>query len=167
MIKSSRGNTLHLAPGDFVSGSGGDKQLMTVLGSCISLILWHPPSQFYAMCHFVCVTDNQARPKIQAPDGRYGDQILPHMLRLLQQRQFSVRDVEARLYGGAISVQTSQLVPSFQVGRQNSAFAMTFCQQHDIRLYEQRVARKDSLKVKFYTASGEVEVTPLQNGVGI
>lgn len=157
-------NTIHLAPGEFVSGCGGDKQVITVLGSCISLVLWHPPSLFYAMCHFVCVSNSQGRTMIQTPDGRYGDQILPYMLRLLQQRKLTVSDLQARLYGGAVSVQTSQLVPSFQVGRQNSAYALQFCQQHGITLCAQQVASEFSLKLKLHTSSGEVDVTPLHNG---
>lgn len=161
MISHQRQPLVHLAPGEFISGCGGNKQIVTVLGSCISLILWHDPTQFYAMCHFVCVSNNLPAGKIQQADGRYGDQILPHMLWLLRQRKLTPADVDAKLFGGAISAQTLHLVPSFQIGLQNSKFAQAFCRQHHLRLSAQQIATDQSLRLNLHTSSGEVDVTPL------
>lgn len=165
MMTFIRQQTVHLAPGAFVSGVQHDKQVITVLGSCISLVLWHQPSQFYAMCHYVCVSKNQPSGRIQTPDGRYGDQILPHMLRLLEKRQLEPSQVGASLYGGAVSQRAERLVPSFQVGLQNSEFALQFCQQQQIRLQRQMVATEFGLKLKFQTADGTMVVQQLPRGV--
>lgn len=165
MMTFIRQQTVHLAPGAFVSGQQQEKQVLTVLGSCISLVLWHAPSQFYAMCHYVCISKNQPMGRIQPPDGRYGDQILPHMLRLLEKRRLDPSQVEASLYGGAVSQRAERLVPSFQVGLQNSEFALQFCQQHRIRLQRQMVATEFGLKLKFQTTDGIVTVQQLPRGV--
>lgn len=41
-----------LKPGDFYFG-GGATRISTLLGSCVSMTLWHPRRKIGGMCHYM------------------------------------------------------------------------------------------------------------------
>jgi chemotaxis protein CheD len=63
--------TVVLGAGDFHFG-GGRTRISTLLGSCVSITLWHPRQRIGGMCHFM-MTERQRAPDI-ALDGRYADE---------------------------------------------------------------------------------------------
>ncbi len=44
--------TVVLRPGDFHFG-GGHTRISTLLGSCVSITLWHPRRLIGGMCHYM------------------------------------------------------------------------------------------------------------------
>ena len=62
-----------LQPGGFYFG-GGRTRISTLLGSCISITLWHPARRIGGMCHFMLPTRGQ--PAGAPLDGRYADEAL-------------------------------------------------------------------------------------------
>lgn len=163
MIASIRARTVHLAPGAFVSGMAQDRTIITVLGSCVAMLLWHEPSRFYACCHFVCVSNSQQTGGTRLPDGRYGDQVLPYFLQLLQNRRIPLHEVQVRLSGGASSDKSQKLVPSFQVGQLNRDYALRFCRQHGLRAEPVLLGSSHGVKLKFETSDGALSVVPLND----
>lgn len=165
MIAAIRARTVHLAPGDFISGTALDRTVITVLGSCVAMLLWHPQSRFFACCHFVCVSNNQPQAGSYLPDGRYGDQILPHFLQLLQKKNIPVAEVQVRLCGGASSRKSQRLVPSFQVGQLNRDYAMQFCRDHGLQAELLQFGAEHGIKLKFETSDGTLQIKPLTAAV--
>ena len=161
MIANIRARTVHLAPGDFISGTAQDRTVITVLGSCVAMVLWHAPSRFFACCHFVCVSNNQPQAGSYLPDGRYGDQILPHFLQLLQKKQIPLAEVQVRLCGGASSRKSQRLVPSFQVGQLNRDYAVQFCASHGLQAELLQFGSEHGVKLKFEASDGTLEINSL------
>ena len=165
MIAAIRARTVHLAPGDFISGTALDRTVITVLGSCVAMLLWHPQSRFFACCHFVCVSNNQPQAGSYLPDGRYGDQILPHFLQLLQKKNIPFAEVQVRLCGGASSRKSQRLVPSFQVGQLNRDYAMQFCRDHGLQAELLQFGAEHGIKLKFETSDGTLQIKTLTAAV--
>jgi chemotaxis protein CheD len=161
MIASIRARTIHLAPGEFISGTAQDRTVITVLGSCVAMVLWHAPSRFFACCHFVCVSNNQSQAGSYLPDGRYGDQILPHLWQLVQKKAIPLAELQVRLCGGASSQKSQKLVPSFQVGQLNAEYALQFCRSHGLRPELLGFAGGHGIKLRFETANGSVCIRQL------
>ncbi len=161
MIAGIRARTIHLAPGEFISGTALDRTVITVLGSCVAMVLWHAPSRFFACCHFVCVSNNQSQAGSYLPDGRYGDQILPHLLQLVQKKAIPLAELQVRLCGGAGSQKTQKLVPSFQVGQLNAEYALQFCRSHGLCPELLGFAGEHGIKLRFETADGSVYIRQL------
>jgi chemotaxis protein CheD len=62
-----------LQPGDFHFGAGRTR-ISTLLGSCISITLWHPARLIGGMCHFML--PSRGLPAGVPLDGRYADEAL-------------------------------------------------------------------------------------------
>lgn len=161
MIANIRARTVHLAPGDFISGTAQDRTVITVLGSCVAMVLWHAPSRFFACCHFVCVSNNQSQAGSYLPDGRYGDQILPHFLQLMQKKAIPLAELQVRLCGGASSAKSQRLVPSFQVGQLNRDYAVQFCREYGLSAELLSFGGEHGIKLRFETANGALQIKQL------
>jgi len=161
MISSIRTGVIHLAPGDFVSGTAQDRTILTVLGSCVSMLLWHPSSRFFACSHFVCVRNNHSPTSTHVPDGRYGDQILPYFLQLMQKKEIPLNDVQVRLCGGASSKHSQRLLPTFQVGQLNRDYAVKFCRLHGLRAELLYFGGETGIKLKFEAKNGSLQLRHL------
>jgi chemotaxis protein CheD len=89
----SRLNTLH--PGDVACGPRGDR-FVTLLGSCVAVVLTDPRRTVGAMCHIVHSKHNDNTPR----DSAWGDVALDRMYEMLRQRGIQPRLCEAYVYGG-------------------------------------------------------------------
>ena len=72
MTKSPSIAEVYLNPGDYHFG-GPYTRVRTLLGSCVSIVLWHPHAHLGGMCHFML--PSRGRPAKQR-DGRYGDEVM-------------------------------------------------------------------------------------------
>lgn len=88
--------TLTLHPGDVRCGSRGDT-LVTLLGSCVAVVLTDPRRTVGAMCHIVHASTS---PTAAARDSSWGDIALDEMYALLRARSIEPRFCEAFVYGG-------------------------------------------------------------------
>ncbi|NVK36301.1 MAG: chemotaxis protein CheD [Gammaproteobacteria bacterium] len=118
--------TIHIKPGEFYLGPYVDEEIVTVLGSCISVVMWHTEKEHCAMSHFVILnTINEADKAI----GRYGQRILPHFVRYFDRLKCPHEEINVSVFGGAVSFQASNLNTTFQMGRKNSEYALNFLDQ--------------------------------------
>ena len=68
---------IFLQPGEFFVADA-DYQLRTMLGSCVSITLWHPASRIGAMSHFLLPKRGSDAEAVSTAelDARYGDEAL-------------------------------------------------------------------------------------------
>ena len=64
---------IFLNPGEFYFGDR-DVRIRTILGSCVSITLWHPKLLIGGMCHYM-LPSRQGRETKRA-DGKYADEAL-------------------------------------------------------------------------------------------
>jgi chemotaxis protein CheD len=88
-----------LHPGDFYFGSGY-KRVRTLLGSCVSIVLWHPKRRIGGMCHYLLPVCNKPYKARTALDGHYADDAIALFLRELRISRSKAPDYVVKLFGG-------------------------------------------------------------------
>lgn len=86
-----------LQPGGFHFG-GGRTRISTLLGSCISITLWHPTRLIGGMCHFMLPT--RGHPAGQPLDGRYADEALALFDRAVAAAASLPSEYQVKVFGG-------------------------------------------------------------------
>jgi chemotaxis protein CheD len=155
---------VNLAPGDFVYGVKGKQKYFTVLGSCISLVLWHPKTQFYAMCHYI----NPHTPPGESPcslvKGRYADQVLPYLEKQLLKYVSDPTELELTLCGGASSAAANNLARHYQIARLNTEVAHEFIDKNQLRIKIEDTGGQLARRLRFDSKTGELEIVTVHSG---
>lgn len=88
---------IFLQPGEFWFGDRNTR-IRTVLGSCVSITMWHPQLLIGGMCHFMLAK----RPVRQHGelDGRYADEAMALFLREIRAAGTKPADYQVKLFGG-------------------------------------------------------------------
>lgn len=88
---------IFLQPGEFYFGDESTR-IRTLLGSCISITLWHPERRVGGMCHYMLPSRGGNRPV--TPDGRYADEVISLFLRETALAKTRPSEYEVKLFGG-------------------------------------------------------------------
>lgn len=90
-----------LDPGAFHFG-GGHTRISTLLGSCISITLWHPRKQIGGMCHYMLAERpvKRHRPSAKPLDGRYAEEAFALFLAQVEAAGTRPGEYQAKLFGG-------------------------------------------------------------------
>lgn len=86
-----------LNPGDFYFASAGTR-LRTLLGSCVSISMWHPRLRVGGMCHYM-----NPRRRNRSPhelSGRYADEAIELFLRELRRTNTLPHEYQVKMFGG-------------------------------------------------------------------
>jgi chemotaxis protein CheD len=128
LLSPSRPMVHVLHPGDVACGERDD-QLVTLLGSCVAIILTDPRRTVGAMCHVV-----HARPALRdaRESSAYGDVALTALHGLLQQRGINPRLCEAYVFGGGNMF--PDLYQQTHVGEQNARWALDALARDGVRV---------------------------------
>ncbi|MBS4097238.1 MAG: chemotaxis protein CheD [Sulfuricella sp.] len=90
---------IFLQPGDFYFGDR-NTHIRTLLGSCISITLWHPQLLIGGMCHFM-VPSRGKQPDTVPLDGHYADEALELFRREIRAAGTLSAEYEVKLFGGS------------------------------------------------------------------
>lgn len=141
---------VHLSPGEHFVGDARHR-VHTLLGSCVSITLWHARWRIGAMSHFLLAERGGTPGPL---DARYGDDALALMLRDLAARGVAPADCEAQLFGGADMFPGQRC--SLHVGRRNGEVARELLAEHGIRVVGDSLFGHSALRIAFDVATGEV-----------
>lgn len=147
-----------LKPGDCFVGHRGQR-VHTLLGSCVAITLWHPPTGAGGMCHFLLA----GRPPGASEDTRYGDVALGAMVRGLARLGVRARDCEAKLFGGGAMFGRHG---PYHIGRRNGEGARALLAQHAIVVCAHSLFGRGHRKVVFDLKTGDVWVQHAPGAVG-
>lgn len=109
-----------LHPGDVAIGER-DVQLITLLGSCIAVLLADPKGQVGAMCHLVHAGEPISSVP-GTPDGCWGGRALPAMFALMRTHGVQLEHCAASVIGGGHYL--PEVDPAHQVGTRNASWTM-------------------------------------------
>ena len=149
---------IYLKPGE-ICFSKTPVVVTTVLGSCVSVTLFHPASGRAAICHalqprcpqpYVCAGDCTAK-------YRYAACAIEAITRRMTAGGTHRSDIEVKLFGGAALIgnrRPETLATS--LGRQNVEAAMEALHTAGLRLKVANVGGTVGRKIIFHTATGEV-----------
>lgn len=118
----------------------------TILGSCVAIILYHPPQQLGAICHAVFP---ESKGEL---DLKFVDQAFTRMLSYFDRRQINHSDIVAKLFGGANMFCQGEKC----VGAKNIVAATAAIEQAGLRLSTAEVGGAHGRKLLFNSHTGEV-----------
>jgi chemotaxis protein CheD len=143
---------IFLNPGEFHFGEGRTR-ISTLLGSCVSITLWHPRRRIGGMCHYM-LTERQ-RPA-QAPlDGRFGSEAFELFLQHVAAAGTRPSEYQAKLFGGANMLQGSD-GEQMDIGSRNIEHGRALLASRHIALMAEHVGGNGRRKLHFDVWSGDV-----------
>jgi chemotaxis protein CheD len=145
---------LFLRPGEYFVGSAG--RVGTLLGSCVSITLWHPRRRIGAMSHFLLAERGAAR--VGERDGRYGDEVLTLMLDELAARDVRPEQCEAKIFGGGDMFPGHGTGMAKAVGQRNGEAARRMLEARGIAVRSRHLFGAGHRQIVFDVANGNVWV---------
>jgi chemotaxis protein CheD len=150
-MPSAARTDITLLPGDYFVG-GRNYRVRTLLGSCVSVTLWHPGERVGAMSHYLLTRPDQ-RPRAVL-NGRYGDDAMALMLAGLRSLGIDERACQAKVFGGASMF--PELKDAGRVGQLNGRHAHDLLARHGIALVSESLYGDGPRQIIFDIGNGDV-----------
>ena len=160
-IDALGGVDVFLNPGDFyfhcpTPGRPAPTRLRTLLGSCVSVIVWHPERCMVGMSHAV-LPGRGRRAETAALDGRFCDEAVAMLVQELSRAGASAQQFHTYLVGGGhMYLPQSE---TFAIGDRNIEAARRLLKQAGFLLRAEHVGSDVYRKVELNLKSGDVFVT--------
>jgi len=142
---------IFLMPGDYFVG---DEQfrVRTLLGSCVSVTLWHPALRIGAMSHFLL--PGSGRRKAHDKPGMYGADAMDLLISGMLRHGVPLAQCQGKIFGGAAMFPRNIKVRD--IGLQNGDYARSLLQQQGIRVVSESLFGEGHRQLIFTIRSGEV-----------
>ncbi len=88
---------IFLQPGEFYFGDR-DTRIRTLLGSCVSITMWHPRLLIGGMCHYMLASS--PRRKVDRLDGKYGEDAILMFFQEAIRHGTNPMDYVVKIFGG-------------------------------------------------------------------
>jgi chemotaxis protein CheD len=133
--------------------------VITVLGSCVSVILFHRQLGLSSICHGSlprCV-NKRAWCGVCHESAKFVECSLRTMVDRFKQSGVELRELETRIYGGACMFSTRPLAEgAISVGKQNITTAQKLIDREGLKVVSSDIGGVQGRKIVFNTATGEV-----------
>lgn len=153
---------IFLEPGEYFVGDNSFV-VRTLLGSCVSISLWHPQRKFGAMCHFLLSSRPQINPTVpdrrkrgQELDGRYADEVLLLMIQQLRAENIPVEQCQGKIFGGANMFPQRRQDDHLQIGKKNGETARLLLRSHGIPIVSEDLYGDGHREIIFNVNNGDV-----------
>ena len=146
---------IFLLPGEYFVGNA-KFQVRTILGSCVSITLWHPVARVGGMSHFLLPTRGSSRTASSVLDGHYGDEALALMRHDLQALGVDPRHCQAKLFGGGNMFPGRARTDGTHVGQRNGEAARELLQQHGIPIMTESLFGIGHRQIIFDISKGDI-----------
>lgn len=157
---------IFLDPGEYFVGDA-TFQVRTLLGSCVSTVLWHPKLHYGAVSHSL-LASRVANPaggivprkldKERHLEGKYCDEALELMIRELQQANVPIRECQAKLFGGGNMFPNQRVDDRLNVGRKNGEAARIYLRSRGLSVAGEDMFGDGHREIILNLSSGEVWV---------
>ncbi len=135
-----------------------------MLGSCVSITLWHPQRRLGGMCHYLLPSRKEAR--ALAPDGRYGEEAMVLLERAMRDAGTPPREYRAKIFGGGRMFSGRQGNKNvLDIGTRNIEAARRLLHQHGLATASEHLAGIGHRSIVFDIASGDVWVRHMSGQV--
>jgi chemotaxis protein CheD len=149
---------IYLKPGEAHFGTEPSR-VVTVLGSCVAIIMFHRHTRIGAICHAVMPTYVATKKKRPPAEDvlQYVDSSVEWMLKGFETIGINAGDLEVKIFGGSeIFYDSKKYETSISVGRKNIEAALKAIHDKKLKLKAWNVGGNKGRKVIFYTDTGEV-----------
>lgn len=146
---------IYLQPGDLYFGVG-PVRLVTLLGSCVSVLLWHETRHLGGMCHFMLPT--RAKAAAESFEGRYADEAFALFRREIEAVETRTLEYQVILFGGG-NMFSSLPRAGLNVGERNIHAARVLLPKHGFTIAREDVGGVGYRRLSFDLATGEINCT--------
>lgn len=144
-----------LKPGDFWFGEG-PVLVRTLLGSCVSIVMWHPLRRLGGMCHIMLPCRSQA---CSSPlDGRYADEAMLLFQQEAQKYRVRLSEMQVKLFGGGNMFPAHAIAFSPTIGERNVEIARELLTAQGLSVCAEHVGGYGHRRLVFDVQSGDVYV---------
>jgi len=104
-----------LQPGDFCWGNHSIR-VKTLLGSCVSIVFWHPQMKIGGMSHIMLPEKRSGSPENNILIGKYAEDAVNLFLKEAKRAGTNVHDYQIKLFGGSNMFTTFEKKVSVEEG---------------------------------------------------
>ena len=150
-----RGIDVFLQPGEFYFGDSGTR-VRTLLGSCVSIVMWHPRKKIGGMCHYLLPTSAPHQNE-EAP-GRYAAGAIALFAREIGRAGTRADEYTVKLFGGGRMFHRAResRTDLLDIGARNVAAGRKLLLDAGFRLKAEHVAGRGHRSLLFDIGTGEV-----------
>lgn len=148
---------VHLKPGELII-SQKPSLVVTVLGSCVSVTMFHRRTRIAAICHAML-----PEPKSKGADEnephlyRYVSEVIPEICRHFALAGLAPEQVEVKLFGGGNVISMADESPKERwIGSVNVRRAREILREAGFTIRASNVGGTSGRKIMFNTVTGEV-----------
>jgi chemotaxis protein CheD len=149
---------IFLNPGEWYFGDR-DTRIRTILGSCVSITLWHPQLLIGGMCHYML--PGRARRGVPGADGKYADEALGLLFEEVRRSGTALEDYQVKLFGGGNMFHRQAGATHIHIGTRNAEVGHELLKRHGMRLAAADLGGNGHRTVLFDIWSGHVWVRQL------
>ncbi len=124
-------NKVFLHPSEFCFLNNA-AHVHTILGSCISITLWHPELHIGGMCHFTLPEHPMRKNDGARLDGRYADDVIKMFKQEAAKHGTKITEYEAKIFGGGNMMKAEGQNIEGSIGTKNAAAAMQLLMAENI-----------------------------------
>jgi chemotaxis protein CheD len=137
----------------------------TLLGSCVSITLWHPGRKIGAISHFLLPNRGSLMSAgLDGLDGRYADEAMPLMFRELTRLGVDPAKCHAKVFGGARMFFAETLSGARGVGRRNGDIARDLLYARGLKIVAEDLFGVGHRQLVFDVSNGDVWSRQVQPG---
>lgn len=147
---------INLRPGELII-TDQPTIVTTLLGSCISICLYHPLKKIGGMCH--CLLPAKLGPQSNKLPYSFVNDTISHMFEVIEQDyHIPRREIKVKLFGGADVLEPKQPFGNSgkSIGLQNIEAARAVIERYGLEITSQKVGGDNGYKLFFNTRTGEV-----------
>lgn len=138
-----------LQPGDLYFGDRRTR-IRTLLGSCVSLVLWHRGERIGGMCHYMLPSRRHPGSRL---DGRYADEALHLLLERIRASGSQPQDYRISLFGGGNMF--GELCQR-NIGQSNVRAGLELLAAHGLKCHERHAGGDGYRNLIFDVCSGHI-----------
>ncbi len=146
---------IYLLPGE-IHFADANTRIHTVLGSCISISLWHPQQRYGGMCHFMLPSRGKAGNGTL--DGRYADEAVQLLVRETTKAGTLPAAYQVKLFGGGNMFHAANKEKTFNIASDNIGAARTLLDKAGFRIQAEDVGGSGHRRIIFDLSDGNVWV---------
>ena len=147
---------VYLLPGDFHFGDKNTR-IRTVLGSCISIAVWHPLLRIGGMSHSL-LPNRGNKPGNHNLDGRYADEAIELLLGEIGKRNTRPDEYQVKLFGGGNMFRQPLAEGAFNVAGSNIEAARLLLEAGGFNIQAEHVGGSGHRSIIFDLCDGNVWV---------
>lgn len=148
-------NEIFLKPGESFWGGEQDR-VITILGSCVSICVWHPGLKIGGICHYRF--PGQRKKRRETLNLNFGDDSIWFLIENVKKNYTKPEDYITEIYGGSSMFNNENTAMKEVIGMRNVHSAIERLAGSGFKIHSKHIGGTISRKIVFDLYTGEVDL---------